>query len=135
LGTGLLKFIPRECRVDILTLWKTQKGLSPGDRIVEQRYLKAWSDVSDQRPPEAHIHIVGIPTGGDGPIHDRYMITQGGGISLGPSLAGLCHKDTSFHILDAEETARVEQEFIVPLLLGWHRLWQGEVLMVTTFTL
>jgi hypothetical protein len=130
----LIKCISPDIRVDVLTLWRAQTGISVGDRAIRRRYQDAWNVISDQVPPETHIYVIGTSSG-DGPIHDRYIITEGGGLSLGPSIEGLGRKDTSVHILDADEAMRVEREFVIPLLLGTTRQWNGEKLVVTPVTL
>jgi len=135
----ILKCISPDIRVDILTLWKSQE-VARGDRATEQRaieqlYRDAWNDISTQEPPEVHIHIVGIQSTRDGPIHDRYIITQDAGVHISSSLSGLGLKDTSVYLLDTNEAAKVEEEFIVPLLLGSLRHYKGERLVIMTFTL
>lgn len=130
----ILKHIDPAIRVDVLTLWKSQR-ISFGNRDIQQQYQDAWNAISDQTPSEVHIHIMGIRSTGDGPIHDRYIITQGGGLYLGSSIDGLGLKDTSIHLLNSDEAAQVESEFITPLLLGSQRLFKGEKLEVFTFTL
>ena len=131
---SILKHINPEVRVDVFTLWKSQ-GVPFGNRDIQRHYQDAWSDISDQSPPEVHIHIVGVRSTGDGPIHDRYVITQGAGLHLGPSINGLGVKDTSIHILDSYEAAEVESKFITPLLTGSQRQFKGERFEVLTFTL
>ncbi len=130
----ILKHIDPDIRVDVLTLWKSQR-IPFGSRDVQQQYQDAWDAISDQAPPEVHIHIVGIKSTGDGPIHDRFIITQGGGLHLGPSIDGLGLKDTSIHSLNSDEAVQIESEFITPLLLGSQRLFRDEKLEVFTFTL
>jgi len=131
---SILKHINPEVRVDVLTLWKSQE-VPFGNRDIQRHYQDAWSAISDQSPPEVHIHIVGIRSTGDGPIHDRYIITQGTGLHLGPSVSGLGVKDTSIHTLDPSEATKVESKFITPLLTGSQRQFKGERLEVLTFTL
>jgi len=130
----VLKHISPDTRVDVVTSWKAQE-VSPGDPAIEARYRNAWDRISDQRPPETHIHIVGIRSSGESPMHDRYIITDEAGLQLGTSLSGLGRKDTYIRPLDADEASGVEQKVIDPLLLGYHRQYKGERLTVRTFTL
>lgn len=130
----ILKCISPDARVDILTSWKAQK-VSPGDSTIEHRYRDAWDSISDQRPPETHIHIVGVRSSGESPMHDRYIVTQNGGMQLSTSLSGLGRKDTYIRPLDADEASGVEYKIIDPLLLGSHRQYRGEQLIARTFTL
>lgn len=131
----ILKSINPSSRVDIFTLWKTQKGLSVGDHDIELRYKSKWKDISDQSPPETHIYIVGIRSNGDGPIHDRFVISDDKGVSLGTSIGGLGKKDSSVHYLDRDEILKIEQTYINPLLLGNYRVYKDEKLETFSFTL
>jgi len=130
----VLKHISPDTRVDVVTSWKAQE-VSPGDPAIEARYRDAWDRMSDQTPPETHIHIVGIRSSGESPMHDRYVVTQKAGLQLGTSLSGLGRKDTYIRPLDADQASGIEQRVIDPLLLGHQRQYQGENLTVRTFTL
>ena len=132
---SILKLIKPTSRVDIFTLWKTQKGMKTGDREIVSKFQSKWKEISDQRPPETHIYIIGIFSTGDGPIHDRYVISDNKGISLGTSIGGLGNKDSGVHHLQEAEVTSVEQKYINPLLLGAYRVFREEKLETLSFTL
>lgn len=100
---SILKVIKPTSRVDIFTLWKTQKGIKAGDRGIETRFKNKWNEISDQKPPETHIYVVGVLSNGDGPIHDRYLICDSNGIGIGTSIGGLGNKDFGIHHLKEDE--------------------------------
>ena len=62
------------CKVYILTSKKhhSQEGIpSPDDE-----YPQHWRRISDQKPPETEIVIVGIESSGKSPIHDRCVVAH-----------------------------------------------------------
>src|SRR5439155_5335577 len=68
-----IREIRSDFRVYVLTSWKAQTGVTPGDRGVERLYREAWRAVSDQAPPWTQVTIVGTRSG-DSPIHNRYVL-------------------------------------------------------------
>lgn len=130
----ILKFINPECQVYIVTSWRAQKGVAPGDRGLERVYRDAWTKVSDKSAPWTQVTIVGSSSG-DSPLHNRYVITEGKGLALGTSIGGLGVKDSEIHILDAEEASRIESEFVDPQLGPQLRLYKGERLITHVFIL
>ncbi len=133
----ILKSIPLDIRVLILTSWKVQQGISPGDiAAVQQRYKEAWNDLSDQQPPETRIYILGDTEDGDSPMHNRYYITaKGRGIELGTSQSGLGLKDSHIRILDSNEVNKIEVEFIERLIFFTPSHFKGKRLILNDFAL
>lgn len=129
----LLQVVRSDCKVFVLTSWKGL-GVPPGDRRVEDLFRAAWKSLSDQVPTWVQIHVVGTRSG-DSPIHNRYMITDSAGIALGTSVSGLGQKDSDIRILSPDEAARVETEFVDPLLSPQWVLFRGEPLIMQVFTL
>jgi hypothetical protein len=129
----LLKSINLNARVDILTSWHAQKR-PPGDSEIEDLYRDAWRNISDQVPPETHIHLIGTATGKT-PMHNRYIVANNKGIQIGTSISGLGNKDSDIHNLTEDETASIENQFITPLLLGIQRQHGGEKLLYYSFLL
>lgn len=130
----ILKFIEPECQVYIVTSWRAQKGITPGDRSVQQLYQDAWNQLSDKSPPWTQVTIVGTRSG-DSPLHSRYIITEGKGLALGTSIGGLGLKDSELHILEPGEAFRIENEFVDPQFGPQLRLYKGERLIVHIFVL
>ncbi len=129
-----VKEINRDVRVYVLTSWKAQAGLSPGDRRVESVYRAAWQSISDQEPPWTQVTVLGTKSG-DSPIHSRYILTEGEGLALSTSLRGLGLKDTDLHTLSRDEASSIEQEFVNPLLAPQWKLYKGEPLIIHIFVL
>ncbi len=128
-----LKSISLDARVDILTSWQAQ-DCKVDDYDIQRVYQNAWKSISDQTPPETYIHIIGTGSG-ETPMHNRYITTNNGGIQLGTSLSGLGNKDSDIHILDRDEAAGIENEFINPLILGMRRQHKGNRLVTFSFML
>ncbi|MBV8859772.1 MAG: ATP-binding protein [Acidobacteria bacterium] len=131
----LLKHIHPDVQVYILTTWKAHKGISPGDRNIENLYRAAWNNISQSPAPWTQIKVVGTATNNDSPLHSRYIVTEGAGIIPSTSLSGLGLKDADVRILDAEESARIEASIIDPELGPQLRIFKGEKLLVHVFLL
>lgn len=130
----ILKIVQTDISVFIVTSWKAQKGIGPGERGVEELFRNAWKQISASDPPWTQIVVVGIQSG-DSPIHSRYILTEGMGLSLGTSLNSLGAKDTDLKFLNAEETDSIASKFVDPLLVPQLRTFKGEKLLVHTFVL
>ena len=96
---ALLGMIPSDISVYIVTSWKSQAGISPGDKRVEGLFREAWRGMSASDPPWTQIVVVGIKSG-DSPIHSRFILTEGKGLNLGTSIGSLGAKDTEVRFLD-----------------------------------
>ena len=130
----ILKQIAPEIPVYIICTWTAQKSLAPGDRKVEEVFRKAWAETSGQVPPWTQITLVGTKSGGS-PIHNRYVVTKGKGISLSTSVGGLGLKDSEISILEADAVAQIEEEFLEPHLRTPFRIYRDEPLIVHVFVL
>jgi hypothetical protein len=83
----MLRAANPSCKVKVLTSKKhlnDEHIISPDDE-----YRQQWRLISDQAPPKTEIVIVGIESSGKSPIHDRWWITQGGGLKIGTSFNSL----------------------------------------------
>lgn len=102
----------------------------------DEAYRQFWSEkLSDQKPPETEIFIVGTQKGGELPIHDRWWITRGKGLRFGSSFNSLGQKkDSEVSSLTPDEvTAReVETDLYLSLTKREHL---GEPLSVVMFHL
>jgi hypothetical protein len=138
---GILKHIPADVRVHILTSGKAQ-GKDFDTSAITQHYKDAWERISDLKPPETHVHVFGIKPSdernrswGESPIHQRYYITSEGGIEVGTSVSGLGSKDSHIRYLTSEEAAAIENEHVNRLLVNPPLHFKGERLIINTFTL
>lgn len=132
---AFLKSVPADTTVVIITSWKGQKGISPNDSVIEDRFREGWQHISEQVAPNTHVYVVGITAGGDSPMHNRYILTAGAGIELSTSLNGLDTKDTTIRSLTPDEAQVREREFVEPIILGYKRAHKNEELLVRAFTL
>lgn len=130
----ILKSIPTDIQVYIVTTWKAQSGVSPGDRIVEELFKNAWRRISESDPPWTQVVIVGTKSG-DSPIHSRFIVTEGKGLNLGTSLNSLGAKDTDLLVLDSSESELIASQFVNPLFGPQLVPYKGERLIVRSFML
>ncbi len=125
----------RDLRVEILTSKKRQDETSvppPWD----EAYRSHWRHhISDQKPPETRITVVGGSATGQSPIHDRWWITDGGGLRLGSSFNSLgLTKDSEISSMSHEEAAQHASE-IEQFLSSRRREHAGDPLSYTVFYL
>jgi len=123
------------CKVYILTSKKHQdeeKLQPPWD----EAFRTHWHvHISDQDPPDTEVTIVGTKSSGDLPIHDRWWLTNGGGIRLGTSFNSLgMNKSSEITILSPEEAELLEKE-VNQYLYREKIEHNGEKLLYTLFTL
>jgi len=98
-------------RVDILTSQHQQKKENVSSPYSEA-YKNYWRvQVSDQDPPFTVINIVGVHSSGLFPIHDRWWITNGSGLSMGTSYKSLgADKASEIKVLSHKEALEREKE-------------------------
>jgi hypothetical protein len=111
----LVREVQPSCRVMILTsraVHKERQVAQPWD----EAYVEAWRNHCDDEPPEVFIAIVGNRQG-DGPIHDRWWISQGVGLEMGTSWNALgAGKVSTLRSMDPDEAFEKERlldEFLV----------------------
>lgn len=107
----ILRPVNPQCKIFILTSKKQQdhdKLSQPWD----EAFRTHWRvHISDQDPPDTEIAIVGNESSGDLPIHDRWWLTNGGGIRIGTSFNSLgITKSSEITILSSEEAEMREKE-------------------------
>ncbi len=90
----LLNAVNPNCKVQILT--------SSGHQLKQQipmpwedAYRNYWLRISDQEPPFTEIVVVGTQTKKESPVHDRWWLTNGGGLRIGTSFNSLGIAKTS----------------------------------------
>lgn len=128
----LLKHVPSNVQVSILTTWKAQTGLQVGNvRDAEARYrAEWWKEISDQSPPPTRIFLFGTKSTGSSPLHERYYISSNGrGIRLGTSESGLGKKDSEIREMTQEETASIERQFVDRMIINPPVYHEGERLI------
>jgi hypothetical protein len=131
----ILKLGPakRRCKYYILT-GKTQHDklgiLSP-----DIAYLEQWRRISDQDPPEIEIIIVGVEPSGKSPIHDRWWLTNGGGLLIGTSFNSLGKTQDSTITRISENKAKLLEEEIDEYVINRKREYKGERIRYLSFTI
>jgi hypothetical protein len=122
-------------KVQILTSYKHQRQVLAG-KIQESAYRDAWhAIISDQPPPDTDIYVVGTKSSGALPIHDRWWVTDKGGIRMGTSYNSLGTKQDSEISILAQEEAKNREEEIDKYILRKTREHNGERLLFSSFTL
>jgi len=129
----VLRGIPVDVRVHVLTSWKAQGVFDDPD--IARRYKDAWNQISDSQPPETHFYVLGTREKNDSPMHNRYYITAESGLEISTSRSGLGRKDSSVRYLKTDEAARIESEFVDQLIVNPPLYFKEERLIVHTFTL
>ncbi len=102
-----------ECLLKVLTGRKQQveEVGRLGSTSVEDAYRSSWSLLSEQAPPSTEILVVGIEPSGEAPIHDRWWLTESGGLRVGTSFNGIGKSKVSeISVLSAFEAQQLEQE-------------------------
>ena len=112
----ILLSVNPKCEVYILTGLKSQEKTS---KSLKDTYRDHWRfQVSDQRPPDTEIILVGNRDGIP-PFHDRWLITKRGGLRLGTSLNSLGSKVSDISRISQEEAS--ERERILDQYLILHK--------------
>ena len=125
----LLTEVSNEARVQIMIARKT----SEIDGI-EAEFRGIWKEKFDQQPPDTTVYVYHTPSGKT-PMHDRYFITDCGGLALGTSINGFGSKDSTIKKLSNEEKTKTEFELVNPLLSSPPIRYENERLRVYVFSL
>ena len=106
----ILLSISPKCTIKILTSKKHQQKQKLPQPWCET-YQSYWHSISDQNPPETEIIFIGLESSGESPIHDRFWLTQAGGLRVGTSFNSLgINKISEISILSLEESNLMENE-------------------------
>ena len=100
-----------------------------------EAYRTGWQEISDQNPPKAEIVVVGLEESGKSPIHDRIILTEQSGISLGTSWNSLGSSQDSIIRVLSEREASDLSERVGQFLVKRRREYGGERLHYETVTL
>jgi len=124
-----------KCRVSVLTSAKHQNQSSV-PQSWEDAFRNYWRlRISDEEPPETDIVIVGTKSGGELPIHDRWILTQGSGLRLGTSLNSIGkNRYSEISVLSSDEAEELEK-ITTAYLLRQKRTHNGERLLYSVFSL
>jgi len=105
----LVHSIRPDCRIFVLSSQKHHNDLRLSNPA--ESYRIHWRYISDQEPPETEIVIIGRSSSKKSPIHDRWWITEGAGLSVGTSFNSLgITQESTIAPLSDEEVMQYEQE-------------------------
>lgn len=99
-----------------------------------EAYRAGWQKISDQNPPKAEIVVVGLEESGKSPVHDRSILTEQSGISLGTSWNSLGSQDSIIRVLSEREASDLSER-VGQFLVERRREYGGERLRYETVTL
>lgn len=104
----LIQFIQAanpSCQVHIIARASHLKasGCASGDVFEE-----AWNRISDQTPPETYIYGIEKLEGKE-LIHDRWLLTSGGGLRVGTSINSLGSKLSEISVMTPDEFSRCQE--------------------------
>lgn len=80
--------------------------------VAKKKMLSSWEKISNQDPPSTFVVI----HSSQNEFHDRYIVTNGAGLSLGTSLNGLGNKESFITVLNPDDVKHVETTYISPKL-------------------
>ena len=102
---------------------------------LREAYRAGWQKISDQSPPIAEIVVVGTEGSGKSPIHDRSILTEQSGVSIGTSWnsLGVSQKST-IRVLPPMEASN-QFDSVAQFALERRREHGGERLLYDTITL
>ena len=102
---------------------------------LSEAYRTGWQEISDQRPPTAEIVIVGLEESGKSPIHDRSILTEHSGISLGTSWNSLgLTQESTLTVLTHREASELSER-VGQFLVARKGEYANERLLYETVTL
>lgn len=123
----ILQCIPADVQVKIISSGKAF-GFTPtindspevkknNRRNAKAKLLASWEKISNQTYPPTFVVIhSSIYEGDKDKFHDRYIVTDGGGISIGTSLNGLGKQESFITVLNLDDVKYVEATYITPKL-------------------
>lgn len=121
------------CRIMVLTSRKAHSKEESAP--IEDAYIAAWRNHTDEPLPHADIVIIGTRSSGDSPIHDRWFITAGAGLDLGTSWHSVGGKRiTALRRMDADE-AREKEKVLDRFLVDMAKEAGGERVVYSTVAL
>lgn len=130
----LIREADRDCHIQILTSRKHQQQLNLQEPW-EEAYRTAWRSISDASAGVVDVVVAGIGSGGQLPIHDRWILSGGRGLRLGTSYNALGKsRESELSIMAAEEASDRERE-VDGYLNRDRRTHSGEQLRYTIFSI
>ena len=102
---------------------------------LHETYKTQWQRISAQKPPRVEIVAVGFKGSGKSPIHDRSILTEKGGISMGTSWNSIgLSQDSTVRVLSKTEASQLF-EHVGTFLLERRPDYAGKRLLYEPVTL
>ena len=100
-----------------------------------ETYRTEWQRVSAQEPPKVEIVAVGLEESGKSPIHDRSILTENGGLSMGTSWNSIGYsQDSTVSVLSEAEASQLSEQ-VGQYLVDRRREYAGKRLRYESATL
>lgn len=98
-------------------------------------FIHSWHLISDALPPVTHIIVAAVEPDNTSPIHDRWIVTEKGGIRLGTSLNTLGITKISEASLLSKSEALARYEEIAKFTMYHERVFNGKRIRYIEFDL
>lgn len=122
------------CEVRILTSLKHQQQ-THGAASLPDRYASYWKfHISDADPPSTEIYIFQSEIDNRSPLHDRWMLTESSGLSIGTSFNSLGTNHCAIDQLSSS-AVRVRSAEVTKLLSKQARTSSGQRVKCQSFSL
>ncbi|MBB4635621.1 AAA family ATPase [Longimicrobium terrae] len=127
----LVRDVSEDARVFVITDAKSKKGLTDP----EQGYRAAWNRLRQDDPPDTTIiFITSRGANPEFPVHDRWWLSEDGGVELGTSYGGLGNRLSRLKRLEKDEADVILQR-VEPYFRQSQREHKGERLVYSSFDL
>jgi hypothetical protein len=120
-----------DCKVYILT---SRKELKKHNALDAESFLGAWSTLIDQDPPDTEILAIGSDGDEKALIHDRWIISKGGGLRIGTSFNSIGEgKLSEISMMEPSKASQCEHH--INQFLDRQRVVSGQKVTYLGFTL
>jgi hypothetical protein len=107
----VLKIVKREKPTARVSILLGRKHLDSATAGSVEPFQSAWRAISDADPPETSLVIAGVGPTGKAPIHERWLVSESGGLRIGTSIQDIGGARISeISTLSAADAAVREQE-------------------------
>lgn len=119
------------CKVFILA---SKKTLQDSNSLSDDVFKDAWRAQSDQSPPETEVIALSYADSPKHVVHDRWLLTKGGGLRLGTSFNSLGDgKLSEISEIDEAQAALIEKQ--MDMYINRQRMVDGARIQYNAFTL
>ena len=117
-----------------MTVVASKAHLTKEGALSDEVFLSAWRATCSQDPPETEIVAIGFADSTRHVIHDRWLLTKGGGLRLGTSFSSLgADRLSEVSEIDPSRADVIEQQ--VDRYIARQRIIDGARMTYSSFTL